>query len=108
MSICVLQVKRNRVVNTRADVRAAQTLLEPFAVVHLDNKQMVYTLGPGRLVRQLNTVSGAGEQLLILSRALAALQVPAGQMTQLYLQDARLDRIQAAIVPFGAVIVLLG
>src|ERR1700683_4708161 len=72
-AVGVQQVKRNRIVNARADPCTAQALLQALAVVRANYVQMIDALGPGRLGRQGDAVSHRPQQVAIDPCALAAL-----------------------------------
>ena len=100
----LLPVRRNRVMNQRADAGIGQRLLQRVALRVPHHVQVPHRLGPFGHLRQGQ--AAAGQALLVARGDGAAAFVPLVQMRQLDAQDGGLQRVEPAVVALHLVDVL--
>src|SRR5713226_4081109 len=107
MTVGFLQVKRNRIMNTSSNSRFGQILLKSFALPYANHIQVIDRPRRIRTERRHYTVHGC-ESLVITVGNFWAVSIPFGQMAKFGGEKTGLQGIEAAVVAFDLVIILLG
>src|SRR5262250_1469928 len=97
----------DRVVNTGADTLALQKFYQAIAIFSSHDVQVINGSRPCRLKRRLDGLVRCRKELCIFRGTLPALLIPLRQMLQLHVKNSALNGIQASIVAFEVVIILL-
>ena len=106
--IRILEMKRHRIVDSRADVHLPQMFHQTGAVLHTDHVQVINAGRPFRFERRKIGGIGIDEKVLITCGGGAAVLIPVRQTTEFDLQESGLNGVQPAIEAFDLVVILSG
>src|SRR4029077_16905823 len=105
ISISLLQMQRNRIVQAVLDSTLAQGLAERFAIFHYDYIKVVDMLRVGHLPRRGNLA--AREQLVVTLCQDTTIVIPTVKMWQLHGEYTTLNAFQTQVIGGEIVLVLL-
>src|ERR1017187_5521177 len=100
-------MKRDRIVNPRADALVFQEGHQSFAVVRPHDVQGIDSTRPRGLIGSIDGLTRSLELPLVFRCPFTALVVPLSEMLKLYMKNSRLNGIQPTVVAFHVVVVLL-
>lgn len=83
IAVRLLQMQRNRIMNPRADILFREFGLHCFALLHLDDMEVIYSLRPGRLVWSNDIRLHRAKQFSVTACQLAPALVPGRHVLQL-------------------------
>src|SRR5215475_13453525 len=98
-------MKRNRVMNPRANAGALEVVDERLAGVGAYHIEVVHGFRPRGLVRNDDTVNSC-QQGVVVRRSFTTLLIPLRKVFEFDAQEAGLDRVQPSVVALGGVKIL--